>query len=415
MDDAPTVAPLDLSERSPPPTEVHSQAAPWWYEEGILPAVESLGAGAEHVCGLLEGGLVRCWGSDDHARLEVPDGAHRALDVGGEHACSLLEDGSIRCWGRDVAGSTRPPQGRFVQVAAGFGTSCARREDGSLTCWGWNGDGQASPPAGTYRDVTVGYRHACAIDDGGDARCWGWGADGQAQSQPGPFVKLALGQTHSCGLLEDGTLRCWGAEPKPEGVGATMSTDGAPVSPPSRDGWVGGILTVPPGRYLDLGAGGLNSCALHEKGSVICWGHDAAFQSRPPAGDYTHLAVGYFHACAIERQDGPVCWGWRGRIPPPRGAEAAMPITCPWEGLGLLYLTQDRRDEARETLERAAELVPWLEHDKYNGLARIYMDEGKLTRARSALDRSVTIDPNPKNDAWDLMRELGTLESATAP
>lgn len=375
------VAPVPTSTVAP---VANSQAAPWWYEEGgELDTVLAMGAGVEHAC---------------------------ALELGGE----------ARCWGRDIEGSTRPPPGRFQQLSAGFGTSCGLRQDGSLACWGWGGDGLAEPPSGRFRQVEVGYRHACAIDEAGAARCWGWSADGQTTPQTGPFEALALGQTHSCGLLTSGGIRCWGADPMPTGRSATMGPDGRPTAPPSKDGWVGGMLTSPPGRYRQLGAGALNSCALHEAGGLVCWGHDAAFQSRPPQGTFEQLAVGFFHACGIRDTGEPICWGWRGRR---RGLASAsgsgpmreMPITCPWEGLGLLYLAQGRTEEARSTLETAVELVPHLEHDKYNGLARIHLDEGRFDAAREALERSVAITPDPRNDAWKMLGELETGAPQTEP
>jgi alpha-tubulin suppressor-like RCC1 family protein len=96
-----------------------------------LPTVD-LGAGAlavalaaseAHTCALLEGGAVKCWGSngygllglgstlasgDEPATLPTVDlgtGAVAvALAAGFTHTCALLVDGSVKCWGENLYG-----------------------------------------------------------------------------------------------------------------------------------------------------------------------------------------------------------------------------------------------------------------------------------------------------------------------
>jgi len=63
--------------------------------------------------------------------------------------------------------------------------------------------------------------------------------------------------------------------------------------------------------------------------------------------------------------------------------------TCPYEGLGLLYLQQGRLDEARSHLQKAIEINPDIEYKKFNGLARIYLQEGRREEARQLLQRSI--------------------------
>jgi hypothetical protein len=407
-----------------PAPEPHSRARPWWYDDQpVPPGLVQLGLGVEHACGLLEGGHIQCWGQQAHGRSDPPRGAFESLAVGGEHACALDAGGQARCWGRDADGSTAPPPEHFTQLSAGFAHTCGLRRDASVACWGWDGEGQASPPPGSFIAVFAGYHHSCALDAQGDAHCWG--RDPGAPPAPGPFVALALGEGHACGLGADGSVACWGNETQPQGQPATLDAAGVPRAPPHQGGWTSGLLTAPPGRYLDLAVGGQHSCALHEAGGVVCWGHDAAFQSRPPQLPFRSIAAGYYHGCGITEQGQPTCWGWRGQAdregqPTPEWRDdgtlvdprAELPITCPYEGLGMLYLSQGRREDARAMLTTATELVPHLEHGKYNGLARIHMEEGDLSAARTMLERSVAITPAPSNEAWRLLEQL---DSAGAP
>ncbi len=409
-----------------PAPEVHSRSRPWWFgtqvPEGEL---RQLGLGVEHACALDPDGAVRCWGHSADGRTEPPPGRWAASSVGGEHACALDEDGHASCWGRDTDGSTQPPEGRFGQISAGFGHSCGLRLDGSAACWGWNADGQASPPAGRFVSIHAGYHHSCAIDPSGSPHCWGRDLPGSEPSGLPRLRSLALGQAHTCGLSEQGSVHCWGEEGRPEGRPATMDADGLPRSPPHQQGWVGGLLTAPPGRYTALGAGVQHSCALHESGRVLCWGHDAAFQARPPGLVFQDMAVGFYSGCGLTAQGQPSCWGWKGRAdragqaPPqwsPEGQlvdrQAELPITCPYEGLGLLYLSQGRHEDAKAMLTTAVDLVPHLEHGKYNGLARIHMESGDSEAARAMLERSVTITPDASNEAWRLLEQL---DSSTTP
>jgi tetratricopeptide (TPR) repeat protein len=111
---------------------------------------------------------------------------------------------------------------------------------------------------------------------------------------------------------------------------------------------------------------------------------------------------------AVQQQDADAEASWERELA--RGGE---PSTCPYEGLGLTYLSQGRTDEAKVQLERSIELDPDLGFRKYNALARILMDEGDLAGAHAMLDKSAANHPgNP--EAEELLRTLARLEAEAA-
>ncbi len=78
--------------------------------------------------------------------------------------------------------------------------------------------------------------------------------------------------------------------------------------------------------------------------------------------------------------------------------------TCPYEGLGLVYLAQGRTAEAKTNLEKAIAINPDIEYKKYNALAKIYLREGKKKKAKELLKKSMANNPNDE-EAAELLAE----------
>jgi tetratricopeptide (TPR) repeat protein len=79
--------------------------------------------------------------------------------------------------------------------------------------------------------------------------------------------------------------------------------------------------------------------------------------------------------------------------------------TCPYEGLGLIYLRQGKLDKARQLFERAIAINPNIEYKKFNGLAKIYIKEGRFDEAEKLLRKSIENYPYD-TEAKDLLQEL---------
>lgn len=241
---------------------------------------------ASHACALLETGDVRCWGNNRYGQLgyghtrhigneQVPTsvgvvslGAKAVqITTGKFHTCALLEGGNVRCWGSNQYGQLGSGSAGNIgddeipssvpvvslgepalQISAGRAHTCALFEGGRVSCWGWNSNGQLgyghadsigltdTPSSAGYVDVgepvqhiSAGGLHTCALLENGNARCWGDNKFGQLgyghkrsvgiTQTPrsmgdiylgGTAVALESGNYHNCAILEDDSLRCWG-------------------------------------------------------------------------------------------------------------------------------------------------------------------------------------------------------------
>jgi len=88
--------------------------------------VLSLVAGAVHTCALLEGGALRCWGSNSSGQL----GYGHVYPLGREPDKVPARLGTVEVGGR------------VVGVSAGLQHTCALLAGGALVCFGENGNGQ---------------------------------------------------------------------------------------------------------------------------------------------------------------------------------------------------------------------------------------------------------------------------------
>jgi alpha-tubulin suppressor-like RCC1 family protein len=231
---------------------------------------------------------------------------------------AVLEGGALRCWGSNdnnqcgtgtyVAGdkTTAPVLPNFApaarSVAVGRGQACVITLDDELWCWGSNGSSELGlgpdAPGLTVEPLRVsdiyvslvapGQDHTCAISVGGELYCWGdmLGADGHpgpmghddrlAHDVParvgedGDWLSISTDTFHSCGIRGDGELWCWGRNAEGQlGVGSQEVV-------PER------IHVQPAWRFVDVAVGRFHTCALRDDGITLCTG----------ANDHGELATG---------------------------------------------------------------------------------------------------------------------------
>lgn len=279
-------------------------------------------------CGLSTGGQAWCWGYGYYGQLGdgvegytdgVPTpravlGGHtfREITAGFEHACALDTDGKAWCWGNNTYGQlgneeTVVVMGEpvpvevvggltFTQISAGRDATCAITPAGELYCWGDNevgqfGDGAGAPaltvPRPTrggvghlWKDVALGDSHVCGLTLKGEAYCWGADEFGElgtgfaeeSTDEPAKvvseerFVDIGVGTYQSCAIADDGTAWCWGFNRWGElGRGTKGSIYPNPVPEPV----IGGV------RFAGSVQGGYrHTCALGVDGKAYCWGSD---------------------------------------------------------------------------------------------------------------------------------------------
>jgi alpha-tubulin suppressor-like RCC1 family protein len=141
--------------------------------EGISGRVTDVAVGVLHTCALRESGEVMCWGTNEYGQLgngsdttvntsvpvEVSDLPRTVLDIDTEfeHICALLEGGEMMCWGQNSDGQlgdgtmdnirTTPVsvQGLPSAVTAmtlGALHTCVLLENATVWCWGHNSVGE---------------------------------------------------------------------------------------------------------------------------------------------------------------------------------------------------------------------------------------------------------------------------------
>ena len=293
------------------------------------------------------------------AEPKTPDNKAIAMTTGHEHSCALHEDNTISCWGNNVSGqlgggtrgnhSLAPVKVASITdataITAGYAHSCALHQNGTISCWGNNERGQLGDKTDDYSSlapvkvasitdataITAGSAHSCALHEDGTISCWGrntWGQLGNGQST-GDFydhsadssvpvevagitdaTAITAGSAHSCALHEDGTISCWGRNTW-GGLGDKTDDDS---SVPAA---VADITDA-----TAIAAGGGHSCALHQNGTISCWGNNEYGQlgdktdddSSVPAAvagitDATAITAGYAHSCALHQNSTISCWG----------------------------------------------------------------------------------------------------------
>ena len=362
--------------------------------------VTQLATGSAHTCAIVAGN-VRCWGAASHGRLgyggasivigddEAPHvrpviqlgGPAEQIAAGGRHVCALLTGGNVVCWGsnangqtgnptRDAIGDDEAPSAAgpidlgdtAVDIAAGSEHTCARLTKGNVRCWGFGssgrlgygntisiGNNETPATAGdvklgvTATGIALGTNHTCAVVTNGGVRCWGNGAKGQLgyantssigdDELPstvsnvdvgGPVTQLALGNGRTCALLTGGVVRCWGDNATGVlGYGNTITIGDDEVPR------IAGDISVSVGHTVtQIAYAGAHACALLDSGNVVCWGSGSDGQlgygntntignaKLPSAAGTVRLGgivikvvAGLNHSCALLTGGVVRCWG----------------------------------------------------------------------------------------------------------
>lgn len=192
--------------------------------------VRALALGGGYTCALLNSGDVRCWGGNSYGQLglghkdpvgkeNVPasvspielGGRAVALASGPSHVCAVIEGGRVKCWGRNTRGSLGYGHGNHI------GDDETPYSAGDV------------PTGGIVTQVVAGDAHTCVLFTGGTVRCWGTNYNGELglahtgsvgesrlplSTQPVRLgqaaMQLTAGRAHTCAMLADRRVLCWG-------------------------------------------------------------------------------------------------------------------------------------------------------------------------------------------------------------
>jgi len=310
-----------------------------------------LAAGETSTCLIGVDRKLSCWGGQPiaSAKAKVVPGLEkvRQVAIAQKHVCALVEGGVVQCWGQNAKGelgngsrstATAPTlvalPALATHVAAAGGTSCAALADSTVVCWGNGEQGQLGDPTvadsdrprrigaltGVVETAVGAFGHACARTSGGDVWCWGSNRFGQlgigaGKDSPTPVrvevkaTRLVAGFAHTC-VIAAGKVSCWGWND--EGIlGDGTTTDR------SVPGFVSSLTDV-----TQLVAGDFHTCALKGPKEMWCWGrntdgelgdmskarHLVPHGSAEPKG-IAAVALGTMLSCVLLANEETHCWG----------------------------------------------------------------------------------------------------------
>ena len=321
----------------------------------------AISTGLFHSCALHQTGTISCWGNNIYSQLgrgtdnnsSVPAEVlgitdATAITSGAKDNCALHQDGAISCWGDNYDGTDSDVSVEIVgitdatAITAGWGHSCALHENGKISCWGNNYNGELGNRTETESEVpvevvgitdataiTTGTAHNCALHQKGTISCWGNNSSGQLgnitttlSSVPVQVVgitdatAITAGTAHTCALHQDGKISCWGNNNWGQ-LGNRTDTWRSSVPVEVADITDATAVTAGGGLTPDG-----HTCALHQTGTISCWGSNNEGQlgngtdddSSVPVSvadiiDATAIAAGDLHSCALNERGAIFCWG----------------------------------------------------------------------------------------------------------
>lgn len=217
---------------------VDDSGAVWWSRywlqaervEGVESAIQ-VASGDKHACAMSDDGSVKCWGSNFHAQLGVPEtpacshtcdpvsvtlpGPAEEVAAGEAHSCARLDNATVVCWGQVGEQQSAAPHhvreldGATALTSGPAGVVCGRVANGNFRC--------VAPPTLQFNPESLGPASQLAL-----SHDWFY-TDPRVRTVPhddqngyvysdGDRRRLQGRSHHGCALRPDGTIACAGAD-----------------------------------------------------------------------------------------------------------------------------------------------------------------------------------------------------------
>jgi alpha-tubulin suppressor-like RCC1 family protein len=328
--------------------------------------VASISAGDSHICALITGGTVTCWGSNVSGELGVSTGSGpstvtgltdaTSVTAGKNFSCAISTSQGVVCWGKNSGGqlgrgATTPTSdsspatvtgltaGVASQVAAGLSHSCAViASGGGVKCWGTaesDTPGVAIDDRST-QDIAYGIS-GTNVSGLGDGRVFSYGSEPVEISTTPVTVKtnsstslesvvgISVGVGSACGIVSSGDAYCWGNNNDGR-VGNNRITNNRTGYAGARPLYAEIVQDASANALIGVKAisiNGKHGCAVTATSTVVCWGSrtygevgdtytgvSAIANYTPVSGltGVTAVSSGGLHTCAVANT-GVYCWG----------------------------------------------------------------------------------------------------------
>jgi len=214
---------------------------------GSSETVEFVTVGGYHICALLFGGEVKCWGGAQYGKIGYENSSDKGDDAG-EMGDSLPY----------VNFGTSVPDIAIIRLTTNFG--CVIFTSGDMKCWARNNMGQLG-----YEDQS---------DRGASANTMGNYLQIVDVGSGRTVLDMAGGDSFMCALIDIFQIKCWGKNNIGQsGYGDSVQRgDGSGEMGDSLDYVSLGTITI----YISyLFCGDVFCCAMFSNDALKCWGDNS--------------------------------------------------------------------------------------------------------------------------------------------